>query len=287
MNSEREPVFQLKTINGKVFKCLSDSLRAVLNNANLIIDKTGLRMMAVDVNNVGAMHLDMPAAAFESFHCTGEPIFQSLNIVKLARILKICNVKDKLLLAIYDDRKRLEIVIENALEHKRYVQHIALDEFTPIDISLPEFDIQPPEMVSIELLKICRQMTTVGSKTVDIQMINDDLSFTGGGGGDAYPRFYMKIGPPSTNDHMVSATFKLAFLQAFAKASDISNKVRLHIEFKPGLKPLLVLEYGASGMGTLHYLLEGTEVEQESTAELEHDADYDENDQFEIDEYKN
>lgn len=256
-----KPVFQLKTINGKVFKCLSDSLRAVLNTASIIIDQTGLRMVAVDVNSVGAMHLEMPASAFESFECCEEPILQGLNIVKLAKILKICNVKDRLALAIYEDRKRLEVVIENPLEHKRYVQHIALDEFTEIGLQLPVFDIQPPEMVSVELLKICRQMTNVGCKTTDIQMINDELTFTGGGGGDAFPQFYMKIGPPTTDDHMVSATFQLQFLQTFAKASDITNKVRLHIEVKPGMKPLLLLEYEVSGMARLRYLLTGNEVE--------------------------
>ena len=279
MFAERDgnPIFQLKTINGKVFKCLSDSLRAVLNNANLILDQKGLRMMAVDVNNIGAMHLEMPPTAFESFYCREEPIHQGLNIVKLAKILKICNVKDKLILTIYEDCKRLEVVIENAMEHKRYIQHIALDEFCEIELRLPEFSIQPPEMVSVELLKICRQMTNVGSKTVDIQMINDDLSFTGGGGGDAYPRFYMKIGPPSTNDHMVSASFQLQFLQTFAKASDISNKVHLHIEVKPSVKPLLILGYDMHGMGTLCYLLTGNAVEGERVGEQPVE-DYDEDD---------
>lgn len=274
---DTKPIFQLKTINGKVFKCLSDSLRAVLNNANIILDQKGLRMMAMDVNCVGAMHLDMPHTAFESFYCRDEPIHQGLNIVKLAKILKICNVKDKLILTIYEDCKRLEVVIENSMEHKRYIQHIALDEFCEIALRLPEFSIQPPEMVSVELLKICRQMTNVGSKTVDIQMINDDLSFTGGGGGDAYPRFYMKIGPPFTNDHMVSASFQLQFLQTFAKASDISNKVHLHIEVKPSVKPLLILGYDMHGMGTLCYLLTGSSVESGTEEPLD-ESNYDEDD---------
>lgn len=276
----KNPIFQLKTINGKVFKCLSDSLRAVLTDVNIIIDKTGLRMMAVDVNNVGAMHLEMPNSAFESFYCDDEAIYQGLNIVKLARILKICNVKDKLVLSIYDDRKRIEVSIENSTEHKMYKQYIALDAYSEINVQLPDFDIQPPEMISSELLKICRQMSTVGSKTVDIQMINDDLSFTGGGGGDAFPSFHMKIGPPTTCDHMVSATFMLQFLQTFSKAADISNKVRLHIEVKPGMKPLLILAYDMSGMGQLRYLMTGTdlEVEEETTGVDDEDSgfEYDE-----------
>lgn len=275
MTADRDskPVFQLKTINGKVFKCLSDSLRAVLNNANLIIDQSGLRMMAVDVNNICCMHLEMPSSAFESFCFSGEPIIQSVNIVKLAKILKICNVKDKLSLAIYEGNKRLEVVIENAVEHKRYIQHIALDQFSEMRMQLPEFEIQPPEMVSIELLKICRQMTNVGSKTVEIQILNDDLCFRGGGGGDAYPTFYMKIGPPITEGHMVSAGFQLPFLQTFAKASDISSKVRLHIDVKPGILPLLILEYEVSGMGLLRYLLRGNPIEEAATPETEFEAD--------------
>lgn len=280
MTSERDtkPVFQLKTINGKVFRCLSDSLRAVLNNANLVINENGLKMTAMDVNDLGAMLLEMPAAAFESFEFSGDPIMQGINIVKLAKILKICNVKDKLSLAIYKDRRRLEVVIENAAEHKRYVQHVALDEFCQIGMSLPPFEIQPPEMTSVELLKICRQMTNVGCKTVDIQMINDDLSFTGGGGGDTDPGFFMKIGPPSTADHMVGATFQLNFLQTFAKASEISSKVKLHIHVSPGMKPLLMLEYEVSGMGVLRYLLPGNDVASsthEHSDEIDDDYDQD------------
>jgi hypothetical protein len=259
------PIFQLKTLNGKVFKCLSNILRTVLSNVTMTVTRDMLRMMALDVNMEIVMHLEMPPAAFESFRCE-EDIKVDFKVVKLANTLKIWSARDTLTLAIYPDRRRMEVRIQNDAKHKDYEQWVPLIECDESMMAreFPVIDMQPPEILSSEVLKICNQLGNVKCRFAEIQIVNNQIIFIGAGGGDADPVFAIDIEPDEEDERqaetlsdgmIASGVFPLQLLQPLTKSSEISTKVRMHVQCTPQMLPLLVCEYGVCGMGTLRYLL--------------------------------
>jgi proliferating cell nuclear antigen PCNA len=270
MEEITQPVFQLKTLRGKVFKCLSDSLRSVLTDAHLVIDASSLRLMAVDVVSpevppTCAVHLELPAECFETFFCH-EKIVRGVSVVKLAKLLGICSNHDRLSLSIFKDMERMEVRVENPDGQKKYIQWISLSD---IDLlGLNEFETvmnNPPDVSSAELLRICRQLNKVGCRFVEMQIIDDELTFIGGGG----ERFSIRINTESvdgdpkhalTHSHegsIASGVFSLRHLQPFAKAGEISTKVRICINPRVGEPSLLICEYDVLAKGHLRYLLRG------------------------------
>lgn len=282
MDEFTHPVFQLKTLRGKVFRCLSDSLRSVLTEAHLVIDENGFRLMAVDVVSTDvsptcAVHLDLPAQCFEDFTCS-QKIVRGISVVKLAKLLNICTNHDRLSLSIYKDMERMEIRVENPEGKKKYIDWISLSD---IDVlAIHEFETvmsNPPDVTSNELLRICRQLNKVKCRFVEMQIIDDELTFIGCGG-ESQPRYTIEIneesnGSKGTKDSkdicagsgnggdvtISSGVFSLRHLQPFAKAGEISSKVRICISPRVGEPPLLICEYDVWAKGKLRYLLRGEE----------------------------
>ena len=60
-------VFEFKTIQSHSIKTLFEVLKDILTDVNLIIDPTGLKIMAMDGNHVALIHLKLEAENFEAF----------------------------------------------------------------------------------------------------------------------------------------------------------------------------------------------------------------------------
>ena len=104
------------------------------------------------------------------------------------------------------------------------------------DINMPETEFATRiTMPSMDFQKICRDMTLLSAKTVDIKNVGSTLTFTCKGPfasqtvtmGDSTSDIAIDKQKP---DEIVSGTFSLPHLVLFTKCSNLSNNLEVHMK---------------------------------------------------------
>lgn len=248
-------ILEVRTVAGQAFKNLLDTLKAVLNEANLIFTNEGMKLLTIDSQNLAVVHLFIEAGSFEMYHCQGKVIL-GVDIDMLQKIIK-CNKQNDLMCFIVnnENKGKLEISFENYESGTKISNVLSL-------LTLKEFQIEdklefPPaaEMSSQTFQNIIRDMTSINATKIEISSIrkgNDDYLIFKNKDGDTNRTVSIRIEPNENNemeDETYQGIFSLKFLKSFAKAANLSQKVRIY------LKQFILLEYSASGLGTLKYIL--------------------------------
>ena len=81
-------ILEIQTVQSNVIKILCDVLKETLNDVNLIFDKSGLKVMAMDGSHVALVHLKLHASNFEYYSCAEEKIHVGLNMSNLYKLIK-------------------------------------------------------------------------------------------------------------------------------------------------------------------------------------------------------
>ena len=104
------------------------------------------------------------------------------------------------------------------------------------DINMPETEFATRiTMPSMDFQKICRDMTLLSAKTVDVKNVGGTLTFTCKGPfasqtvtmGDSTSDMAITKSKP---DEIVSGTFSLPHLVLFTKCSNLSNNLEIHMK---------------------------------------------------------
>ena len=268
----KDNLLELRTLAGQAFKNLLDTLKAVLNEANLVFTKDGLKLLAIDSKKIALVHLFIEASSFEYYHCENK-VLLGVDIDLLQKIIK-CNKQNDLMCFVVTsaNMNQLEISFENFQSGTRTSDTITL-------LTLPEFSVKdylkyqgaPAEMSSQLFQHICREMATFQSSIVEIISTYDSLIFRNLDGiskrivsvkiqndpSAPNPSMYQQIDNNTlkemsgTNSILCKGVFHLKFLKSFAKAANLSPRVRIYL----GNDQPITCEYSISGLGTLKYCL--------------------------------
>ncbi|WP_115864225.1 DNA polymerase sliding clamp [Halorussus litoreus] len=150
-------------IQGGKLKTVLKTLRAIVDEARIHIDKNGISMRAVDPANVAMDDLDLNAAAFESYDAT--PGIVGVDLGRFADVVGMAN-KDDLVQLSFDQQTR------------KLVIHVDDVEFTMACLNPKTIRAEPeiPDLDHPAEVTISRDALDRGVKAAD--MVSDHIRFT-------------------------------------------------------------------------------------------------------------
>jgi proliferating cell nuclear antigen len=155
------------------------------------------------------------------------------------------------------ESNHLTITLENGEKKRRVRYKINLLDRDESDIQMSETEFATRiTMPSLDFQKICRDMTLLSAKTVDIKNVGNILTFSCKGPfasqtvtmGDTASE--LSISKKET-DEIVSGTFSLPHLVLFTKCSNLSNNLEVHM--KNGW--FLMIRYVIANLGEIKLCL--------------------------------
>lgn len=249
---DKNHILEVRTISGNTFKNLLDTLKAVLNEANIVFSEEGLKLRAVDSERHALVDLFMQASSFEFYHCKERQVL-GIDIDILQKTIKTNKLNDIMCFVRHqDDPHVLEVSFENFQNNTKVSDRIKL-------MNLPEYRITDElkyttasEMDSHGFQNICREMAGFHATLLEIQSVGDELIFMNKDG-MTRRRVVVKVAPSEDGQPTQEArgVFLLKFLKSFAKAASLTPRVRIYLKTDSPL----ICEYQVANLGTLKYLL--------------------------------
>lgn len=231
-------VVEAKTVQTAAVRTLKEALKCILVEMSLLFDSDGIRMVAMDNTRTVLVHLRLHSDKFEKYAYTHSipKLVIGVNTDHLYRIVRTATNDDTITFYIEDsDLNTLGILLEDG-EKKQVTKYKLnlLDRDEP-DIQLPETEFSAHiTMPSLDFQKICRDMTLLGAKTVEIKNVGSSLTFACKGHfasrttvmGDSDNEFLIS---KKSNDEIVTGNFSLPHLVLFTKCTNLCNNVEVHM----------------------------------------------------------
>jgi proliferating cell nuclear antigen len=228
---------EAKTVQTGAFRTLVEALKCILVEMNFTFDKDGIRMVAMDNTRTVLVHMRLNASQFEKYTCNTDTLVVGLNTDHLYRIVKTATNDDTMTLQVdKDDSNHLKIILENG-EKKQVTKYSLslLDRDEPnIDMPSTEFSARIT-MPSMDFQKMCRDMTLLSAKTVEIKSVGSSMIFDCKGQfasrttimGDSDNEFSIQ---KEVRDEIISGIFSLPHLVLFTKCTNLSNNLELFMK---------------------------------------------------------
>jgi len=232
-------IVEAKTVQTGAVRTLKEALKCILVEMSLIFDKDGIRMVAMDQSRTVLVHLRLYAEKFETFSYahTSPKFVIGVNTDHLYRIVRTATNDDTITFYVeQNDPNTLGILLEDGDRKQvtRYKLNL-LDRDEP-DIQLPDTEFSTHiTMPSLDFQKICRDMTLLGAKTVEIKNVRSSLTFGCKGTfasrttvmGDSDNEFSIQ---KKESDEIVTGTFSLPHLVLFTKCTNLCNNLEIHMK---------------------------------------------------------
>jgi proliferating cell nuclear antigen len=257
-------LFRIRTVKAAPFRTLTEAIKDILTDANLEIDSTGLKIMAMDGTHTILVHLRLRADRFDEFHCPHKHVL-GINMINFFKLVKTMSNNESIVLYMKkSDTTKLGIEIQNGDKQMVTRFHLNLIELDVGPIEIPP--VQFPSiltMPSTDFQKIVRDMHTLG-EVVEIQSASTELVFRCKGD-YAEQETVFSIGSsglsqakPSTE--IVQGNFYLKHLVLFTKCTSLCSDITLYLKND---YPILV-EYNVAGLGEIKLALAPAVIKPES-----------------------
>lgn len=235
-------LIEAKTVQTGAIRTLTEALKCILVEMSLIFDSDGIRMIAMDNTRTVLVNLRLHAEKFEKYEYNNISLKNDvskfvigINTDHLYRIIKTATNDDTITFYVEkNDQNTLGILLENSEKNQvtRYKLNL-LDRDEP-DLQVPDTEFSAKiTMPSLDFQKICRDMTLLGAKTVEIKSIGHSLnvgckghfaSRTSVMGKSNENEFNIQ---KKGNDEIVTGTFSLPHLVLFTKCTNLCNNLEI------------------------------------------------------------
>lgn len=255
-----EYIVEAKTVQTSAVRTLTEALKCILVEMSLIFDKEGIRMIAMDQSRTVLVHLRLHADKFEKYtysHSSSKFVI-GINTDHLYRIVRTATNDDTITFYVdQNDVNTLGILLEDG-ERKQVTRY----KLNLLDRDEPDIQLQSIEfsthitMPSLDFQKICRDMTLLGAKTVEIKNIGSSLTFGCKGTfasrttviGESENEFSIQ---KKTTDEIVTETFSLPHLVLFTKCTNLCNNLEIHMKNDV----FLMIQYVVANLGDIKLCL--------------------------------
>ncbi|TRY50036.1 Proliferating cell nuclear antigen [Cryptosporidium tyzzeri] len=246
-------MFEARLSNGGILRKVFEAITNLVSDVNLECNESGVTIQAMDNSHVSLVGLYLKDTAFERYRCDKNRTL-GLNTQNVVKLLKLCSNDDQVLLRHDDDSESLIFIFETPNGDR-------VSEFELTLISIDQDSLQIPEtsfssvvtMPSNEFQRLCRDMAQFSdSLSIDVSSKNVRFSTKGSlGSGSIILR--PKEGADSEAvaldvSEPCQLVFSLRYLNNFAKATPLSNSVKLSMSENQPLE----LEYPLEGSGSGH-----------------------------------
>jgi proliferating cell nuclear antigen len=250
-------LFMIRTVQSGAFRVLVEALKEILTDTNLVIDKTGIKLIATDNSQIVLIHMKLLSENFEYFYCDKKYNI-GINMMNLFKLIKTMNNNDTLSLFIEkNDENRLGIKINNS---DKNVQ--TLFKMNLLDISDDEINIPPAKfeteltLPSSDFQKLVRDMTNIGEK-IEIKSVGNSLILTCEGDFACQETLlcetqnglnFSKITGP---EKPIQGIFSLKYLSLFTKCTNLCNIIHVYIKNDYPL----IIRYDVANLGNIKLCL--------------------------------
>lgn len=227
-----------KTVQTAPLRTLAEGLKSMLVEMSLVFDKSGIRMVAMDNTRTVLTHMRLNASKFEhyEYNHSAPKLDVGLNTDHFYRILKTATNDDTLIFSMSrHETNHLNIILENGEKKRRTAYKLNLLDRDDVDQIMPETEFTSKiSMPSTDFQKICRDMTLLSAKTVDIKNIGSTMTMTCKG---PFASQTVTLGDTENElarnggaGEIVSGTYSLPHLVLFTKCSPLSNNMEIHMK---------------------------------------------------------
>jgi proliferating cell nuclear antigen len=251
---------EAKTVQTSAVRTLVEALRSILVEMSLLFDKDGIRMIAMDNTRTVLVHLRLNADKFEKFEYNHDsPKFViGVNTDHLYKIVRTATNDDTLSFYVEkNDPNSLGILMENGEKKQIHKYKLNLLDRDEPDIQLPDTEFSTRiTMPSMDFQKMCRDMTLLSAKTLEITNVGNTLSFSCKGHfasrvttmGDDVTDFNVS---KKSSTEITSGQFSLPHLVLFTKCTNLCNNMEIHM--KNGW--FLMIRYVVANLGEIKLCL--------------------------------
>jgi proliferating cell nuclear antigen len=247
-----------------MLKKLIDAIKDLVQDGNFDASSDGLALQAMDSSHVSLVSMFLGQDTFETFRCDRKTSL-GINIGYLSKVLKCADNDDRVsLTAKSDTEDELQLVFENKDATRVSTFGVKLMDIDSEHLGIPDTQYSASvSMPASEFQRICRETSVIGD-TVTIAVTKEGVRFevngeTGKGQIDLAPAAKSEDSSDKKDSVNVSVdmvepvklTFALRYLNMFAKATPLSDKVILSLSQDVPL----VVEYNIGTNGYLKFFL--------------------------------
>ncbi len=232
-------MIEAKTVQTGAVRTLTEALKCILVEMSLVFDSEGIRMVAMDNTRTVLVHLRLYSEKFEKYvysHSSSKFII-GINTDHLYRIVRTATNDDTITFYIEEsDPNTLGILLEDG-EKKQITRY----KLNLLDRDQREYELPDTEfsthitMPSLDFQKICRDMTLLGAKTVEIKNVNSSLTFSCKGHfasrttvmGDSENEFSIQ---KKENNEIITGNYSLPHLVLFTKCTNLCNNLEINMK---------------------------------------------------------
>lgn len=244
----------LKTMQSNAIKTLFESLKDILNDVNMKIDKSGIQIMTMDGKRITIVHLKLNASSFEFFHCSS-PFKIGINMKSLHMLLRTVGNNDVITMCVRENEyTRLEITIENKEKNVKDISKLKLLDINEHTYQIPNIEFDSViKMSSSDFQKICKDLSNISD---NVTIKSEDKKFIMSVEGDIGQKEIV-IGETSnvafnkSSNTVIQNRYDLKYLLLFVKSSNLCSTVELYL--KNNLP--LILVYSVANLGNLKFVL--------------------------------
>jgi len=250
-------MFEARLEEAGILRRVLDAIKDLLNEATFDCTEAGIQLQAMDNSHVSLVSLNLRAEGFENYRCDRN-LSMGMNLASLTKILKCCNNDDVVTIKAQDAADVVTFVFEAKNQERVSDFDMKLMNLDQEHLGIPETDYAcVVKMPSGEFARIVRDLSQFGeSITIGCTKNGVKFSSTGDIGTGT-----VKVAQSSSVDsekstsidlqEPVTLTFASRYLNSFAKASGLSEKVQLSMS--PDVP--LVVEFKVTDIGYIRYYL--------------------------------
>lgn len=251
-------VLTMQTIQVAPFKTLFTALKDIIVDTNIIITKSGLKIIDLDSTHSVLVYLDLPAKNFELFDCKKDKIVIGVELSHLFKILNFMDPHDTMTIYIdntdYNDGvvSYLSFKFDNKVNKQCSTYKLNLMESNDESDCYP--DIVYSSVItfpSANFQKIIKNFMSLSSH-VDIISVDNCLKFkTSGSIGVGDITFTesenMSFTKKDNPSKIIQGTFSLKQLSYFIKCTNLCTQIEIYLDNELPL----ITEYAVASLGTL------------------------------------
>ena len=250
-------IFEAQTIQTGPFKNLAESLKDLLNEANLECDEKGIKIMSMDSIHSYLVCCKLEGSKFENYKCDKRLVI-GLNITYLFKIIRTMDNGEILTLFIEEDNQdELGIKIESEKKNSVTISYLSLMDLNEDDLELPAEEFSSVITIpTSDFAKYCRDMIAIANK-MELKSIDNQIIISCSGEFANYKKILtenntgLSFGKKSGPSEIVQGVFPLKYLVLFTKCNNLCPQIELY--FKNNFP--LIMRYQVANLGEIKLAL--------------------------------
>lgn len=240
---------KLKTVQANAFKSTFEVLKDILNDINIYFSKEGVKITTLDTARAALIDLFLEADKFEEYEVDEIHCVAGINVTNIFKLLKSINANDCLEMEI-NDKEFLDIKFENTQKKTKTSFRMKLLDINEDIIEVPDVEMNVvTTMPSVDLQKICRDMSNIGEDVVIAR--NKKVLSISCNGDFAEQKTNIECQDTDFDGH-VEGTYSLKYINLFTKATNMCSIVQIMQEES---NRFLILKYNIASLGEIKFYI--------------------------------